>query len=112
MGELDSAFHSGEKSLTGKLDDVRRLYLDVMKRCLLNLIYSKHEQKIKPFDELRIDGEIVTEESYLIVEDTNVNGHPVFQLHGPGPMEAVEQCLRETDQFAADREREKFLHHL
>lgn len=59
-------------------------------------------------DELRIYGEMVTEESYLIVEDTNVNGHPVFQLHGPGPWEAVEQFLRETDCFVADSEREKF----
>lgn len=57
IDELDSAFHSGEKSVTDKIDDVRRLYLDVMKRCLLNLIYSEYEQKIKPFDErLRIEG--------------------------------------------------------
>ncbi len=55
--ELDAAFHSGENSLAGEPGDARRLYLDVMKRCLLNLIYSEHEQKIKPFDaRQRIEG--------------------------------------------------------
>jgi O-methyltransferase len=57
IDEFDSAFHSGEKSVTDKIEDARHLYLDLMKRCLLNLIYSEHEQKIKPFDERqRIEG--------------------------------------------------------
>lgn len=58
--------------------------------------------------ELRIYGAMVTEGSYLIVEATNVNGHPVLQSHGAGPMEAVESFLRETSQFTPDRDREKF----
>ena len=59
--------------------------------------------------ELRAYGELVTEGCYLIVEDTNVNGHPVVPHWGAGPMEALDQYLEEGAPFAVDPAREKFL---
>lgn len=59
--------------------------------------------------ELRLWADHVTPGSYLIVEDTNINGHPVFPGFGPGPAEALAVFLAERDDFAADMEREKFM---
>jgi cephalosporin hydroxylase len=46
---------------------------------------------------------------YLIVEDSNVNGHPTLPDFGPGPMEAIEQFLTQTNEFAPDERCERFL---
>jgi cephalosporin hydroxylase len=59
--------------------------------------------------ELRLWCDLVTPGSYLIVEDTNINGHPVYPDFGPGPAEAVAAFLQEHDEFSADTTRHKFL---
>ena len=46
---------------------------------------------------------------YLIVEDTNVNGHPTYKEYGPGPMEALQRFLAESDEFMIDERCERFL---
>jgi len=57
IDELGSAFDTGQKSPAVMLEEARHLYLDLVKRSVLNLIYSEAEQRLKPFDtQQRIEG--------------------------------------------------------
>jgi cephalosporin hydroxylase len=51
---------------------------------------------------------LVSTGSYMIVEDTDINGHPVLPEWGDGPFEAVQQFLITHPEFIADRDLEKY----
>jgi cephalosporin hydroxylase len=78
------------------------------KRPVLVILDSGHGKE-HVLAELRAYAPPVTPGSHLIVEDTNLNGHPVEADHGPGPAEAVAAFLAETNAFVRDESRERFL---
>ena len=40
--------------------------------------------------EMKLLRHVLARGDYLVVEDTNINGHPVLPGWGPGPYEAIE----------------------
>ncbi len=75
------------------------------------MLDSKHT-KTHVIEELQLYSPLVSSNCYLIVEDTKLNGHPVYTSHkpdsGPGPMEAVEEFMKSNNEFIIDKSCEKF----
>lgn len=89
-------------------------------------IISKVKENIKPgekvlvildslhdyehvLEEMKLYGPMVTLGSYMIVEDSNIGGHPVWSESGPGPMGSIHEYLKDHHDFEIDKSREKFL---
>jgi cephalosporin hydroxylase len=75
---------------------------------VLVVLDSDHSEA-NVFDELKAYASLVTLGSYVVVEDTNVNGHPSAIDHGPGPYEAAVHFLAENDSFVVDHDCQRFL---
>lgn len=80
------------------------------KKKVMVILDSDHS-KDHVLNELELYHAFVSKDSYLVVEDSNINGHPVYSGfgQGPGPWEAVEEFLPRHTEFEIDRSKEKFL---
>jgi cephalosporin hydroxylase len=93
-------------STSDAIRDALRERLQPGERVLVILDSDHSEAHV--LDELERFAPLIPPGGYLIVEDTNVNGHPVHHHHGAGPMEAVRAFLADHPEFETDRTREKF----
>lgn len=94
----------GYSTDSGVVDKVRRTLRTLLDRSpgpVMVTLDSDHSEE-NVTKEIQLYKLFVTVNSFLIVEDTNVNGHPVLPQHGPGPWEAVQRFLIETDEFEGD----------
>jgi len=105
------AHHPRVTKLVGSSTDpkiVQRVKRLVGKKRVLVILDSDHVRD-HVLKEMHIYSQFVPKGGYMVVEDTNVNGHPVNPIYGPGPMEAVEAFLKQRDDFVIDLSRERLL---
>ena len=87
------------------VEEVRRRVAGKRVLVILDSMHNMHHV----LDELRAYAPMVPRGSYIVVQDTAMNGHPTAPDYGPGPYEAVEAFLAETGDFVADRSRERHM---
>ena len=97
-------YFQGASTDAGIVAEIQRLAAG---KSVMVILDSDHSRD-NVYQELQLYSPLVSKGNYLIVEDSNVNGHPTGLDHGPGPMEAINDFLVGNSQFQLDMRREKF----
>ncbi len=82
------------------------------------VILDSDHHKAHVLKELKAYADLVQEGGYIIVQDSNINGHPVviaptdsasMYANQPGPMEALTEFLASDKRFKIDLDRERLM---
>lgn len=87
---------------------IEKISAQVQGKRVLVILDSDH-RKDHVLKELQLYSPFVPVGSYIIVQDSNVSGHPIEWGDGPGPMEAIEEFLQKNTTFESDLSRERLL---
>lgn len=94
---------SADPSVGKRIVELRKKY----KGAVFAILDSRHTRD-HVYAEMIMLREILKKGDYMIVEDSNINGHPVAPGYGPGPMEAILDYLKNfPEDYTPDVEREK-----
>lgn len=94
--------------LTTAAETVERIRAEHQAGDTVMVILDSDHHRDHVLAEMEAYCDLVSPGSYLLIEDGNVNGNPVYPEFGPGPLEAVERFLPGHSEFVVDRSREKF----
>jgi cephalosporin hydroxylase len=87
------------------VDQVREITGDTTNALVILGTVGPQHRMVREFEAYR---PFVPVGSYVVVEETIVNGHPVWPGFGPGPNEAVQRILVKHGDFAVDPTMEKY----
>lgn len=72
------------------------------------VILDSDHKKDHVLAEMNLYAPLIRPGGYMIVEDSNINGHPVAVGWGNGPWEAIDSFLPQHSEFEIDSSKEKF----
>jgi cephalosporin hydroxylase len=98
--------------LSGKLTDesARSRIMELREQYIgpIFVILDSDHTKANVLAEMEALRKILISGDYLVVEDGNINGHPVLQGWGEGPFEAIEEyIMNHPDDYKSDSTREQ-----
>jgi cephalosporin hydroxylase len=103
--EPDILFVKSSSTAPGIAELIQRLKTQFPGK-IFAILDSDHSMK-HVLAEMKLLRSLLSTGDYLVVEDSNINGHPVLPGHGPGPYEAIEAYEHEfPNDYTHDVERE------
>ncbi|MGH3959148.1 rhamnosyl O-methyltransferase [Mycobacterium sp.] len=101
----DIAFIESSSTVPAVVEHITRLKTEFPGR-VFAILDSDHSMD-HVLAEMKLLRPLLSAGDYLLVEDSSINGHPVFPGFGPGPYEAIEAYEREfPDDYTHDVARE------